>query len=383
MLDRESLLCVVKDALRRSPIVVLIGPRQVGKTTLARALLDPSSPNYFDLEDPLSLSRLDEPRTALESLHGLVVIDEIQRRAELFPVLRVLADRPNQDARFLILGSASGDLLRQSSESLAGRMERIDIPGFTLAEVGAEHRDRLWHRGAFPRSFLAATPADSAVWRKQFMQTLLERDFPQWGVRVPAVALRRFWTMLAHYHGQTWSATEPARALDVSPQTMRRHLDLLTDAMVVRQLAPWHANIAKRQVKAPKVYIRDSGILHGLLGLDTEQAVLSHPRLGASWEGFAIEQVLATQPHDEAYFWATHQDAEIDLILRRGDRLFGVECKRADAPRVTPSIRIALEDLPLERVAIVYPGNRRVALADRVELVPVSALAGSVALFDQ
>lgn len=382
MLDRESLLRVVKDALRRSPLVVLIGPRQVGKTTLARALLDPSSPNYFDLEDPLSLSRLDEPRTALESLQGLVVIDEIQRRADLFPVLRVLADRPDHDARFLILGSASGDLLRQSSESLAGRMERIDIPGFTLAEVGAEQQDRLWHRGAFPRSFLAATPTDSAVWRKQFMQTLLERDFPQWGVRVPAVALRRFWTMLAHYHGQTWSATEPARALDVSPQTMRRHLDLLTDAMVVRQLAPWHANIAKRQVKAPKVYIRDSGLLHALLGLDTEQAVLSHPKLGASWEGFAIEQVLATQPHDEAYFWATHQDAEIDLILRRGDRLFGVECKRADAPRVTPSIRIALEDLPLERVAIVYPGSRRVTLADRVELVPVSALAESVALFD-
>jgi uncharacterized protein len=383
MLHRESLLRLVQDALRRSPVVVLIGPRQVGKTTLARALLDPSSPNYFDLEDPLSLSRLDEPLTALESLHGLVVIDEIQRRADLFPVLRVLADRPDHDARFLILGSASGDLLRQSSESLAGRMERIDIPGFTLAEVGAEHQDRLWHRGAFPRSFLAATPTDSAVWRRQFMQTLLERDFPQWGVRVPAIALRRFWTMLAHYHGQTWSATEPARALDVSPQTMRRHLDLLTDAMVVRQLAPWHANLAKRQVKAPKVYIRDSGILHALLGLDTEQAVLSHPRLGASWEGFAIEQVLATQPHDEAYFWATHQDAEIDLILRLGDRLFGVECKRADAPRVTPSIRIALEDLALERVAVVYPGHRRVALADRVELVPVSALAGSVALFNR
>jgi uncharacterized protein len=382
MLPRESLLRHIRDALRRSPIVVLIGPRQVGKTTLARSLLDPSSPNYFDLEDPLSLSRLDEPRTALESLRGLVVIDEIQRRPDLFPVLRVLADRPDHDARFLILGSASGELLRQSSESLAGRVERIDIPGFTLADVGAERQDLLWHRGAFPRSFLADTPADSAVWRKQFMQTLLERDFPQWGVRVPAAALRRFWTMLAHYHGRTWNATEPARALDVSPQTMRRHLDLLTDAMVVRQLAPWHANLAKRQVKAPKVYIRDSGVLHALLGLDTEQAVFSHPRLGASWEGFAIEQVLATQPHDEAYFWATHQDAEIDLILRRGDRLFGVECKRADAPRVTPSIRIALDDLPLERIAVLYPGNRRVTLADRVELVPLSTLAGSEHLFD-
>ena len=268
-------------------------------------------------------------------------------------MLRVLVDRRDRPARFLILGSASGDLLRQSSESLAGRMERIEIGGFSLRGGRCESpRPALWRRGGFPRAFLARTEADSLAWRRGFIQTLLERDLPQWGVRVPATALLRFWTMVAHYHGQTWNATEPARALGVSPTTTRRYLDLLTDALMVRQLQPWHANLGKRQVKSPKVYVRDSGLLHQLLGLETEKALLSHPKIGASWEGFVIEQVLAIEPHDEAFFWATHQGAEIDLILRRGDRLFGVECKRADAPRLTPSIRIALDDLGLERVAV-------------------------------
>ncbi len=381
MLNRDAIFAAIRDALARNPVVVLLGPRQVGKTTLARMLLPESSPNYFDLEDPLSLARLEEPRTALESLTGLVVIDEIQRRPDLFPVLRVLADRSHSETRFLILGSASGDLFRQSAESLPGRMERVLVPGFLVSEVGAADVERLWQRGGFPRSFLAADDTASVTWRKHFMQTLVERDFPQWGVRVPATALLRFWTMLAHHHAQTWNATAPARALDVSPQTVRRHLDLLTDAMVVRQLHPWHANLAKRQVKAPKVYVRDSGLLHTLLGLDTERAVLSHPKLGASWEGFAIEQVLATEPHDEACFWATHQGAEIDLVLRRGQRLYGVECKRADAPRMTPSIKTALHDLKLERVAIVYPGAKRVMLNDRVELVPIGTLTEPGAIF--
>lgn len=219
------------------------------------------------------------------------------------------------------------------------------------------------------------------AWRKQFIQSLLERDFPQWGVRVPAVALLRFWTMVAHYHGQIWNAAEPARALGVNPSTMRRYLDLLTDALVLRQIQPWYANLRKRQVKSPKVYVRDSGLLHQLLGLETEKAVLSHPKLGASWEGFVIEQVLATEPHDEAWFWATHQGAGIDLLLRRGDRLLGVECKRADAPRLTPSIRIALEDLGLDRVAIVYPGARRYSLSEAVAAVPLATLAKPGGLF--
>jgi len=378
---RKALLEHIRTALARNPVAVLTGPRQSGKTTLARELLSEDSPNYFDLEDPVSLARLEEPRTALEPLKGLVVIDEVQRRPDLFPVLRVLADRRPGAGQFLILGSASGELLRQSAETLAGRMERIEIGGFSLVELGADAADALWHRGGFPRAYLAKSERDSMAWRKQFIQTLLERDFPQWGVRVPATALLRFWTMVAHYHGQIWNAAEPARALGVSPSTMRRHLDLLTDALVLRQLQPWHANLGKRQVKSPKVYVRDSGLLNQLLGLETEKALLSHPKLGASWEGFVIEQVLATEPHDEAWFWATHQGAEIDLLLRRGDRLLGVECKRADAPRLTPSIRIALEDLELERVSIVYPGAKRYPLGDRVAAVPLAALSKPGTLF--
>jgi predicted AAA+ superfamily ATPase len=260
-------------------------------------------------------------------------------------------------------------------------MERIEIGGFTLAELGAPAADRLWRRGAFPRAWLAGSERDSVTWRKQFIQALLERDLPQWGVRVPAVALLRFWTMLAHYHGQIWNAAEPGRALGVSPSTTRRYLDLLTDALVLRRLQPWHANLGKRQVKSPKIYVRDSGLLHRLLGLDSEKALLTHPKLGASWEGFVIEQVLAVEAHDEAWFWATHQGAEIDLLLRRGDRLLGVEVKRADAPRLTSSIRIAVEDLGLERVVVVYPGARRDPLGDSVEAVPLSALATPASLF--
>lgn len=380
-IPRPRLLSRIEAALARSPVVVLTGPRQSGKTTLARQLLAEDSPGYFDLEDPASLARLDEPMTALRPLTGLVVIDEVQRRPDLFPVLRVLADRDDRNARFLILGSASGDLLRQSSESLAGRVEHLTVGGFTVDELGADAIDRLWRRGALPRAYLAATDADGAVWRKQFIQTLLERDLPQWGVRVPAVALQRFWAMLAHYHGQTWNAAEPARALGVSPTTCRRYLDLLTDALVIRQLQPWLANLKKRQVRSPKVYVRDSGLLHQLLGVDTEKALLEHPRVGASWEGFVIEQVLASQAHDEAWFWGTQQGAEIDLILRRGDRLYGVECKRADAPRLTRSIRIAREDLRLAAVAILYPGTRRYPLDDDVEAVPVAELAQAGDLF--
>ena len=382
IIARRTIVKRIEAAIARAPVTVLTGPRQSGKTTLAREFQAEDSVNYFDLEDPVSLSRLEEPRTALEPLEGLVVIDEIQRRPELFPVLRVLVDRRERSARFLILGSASGDLLRQSSESLAGRVERIEIGGFTLEELGSKAARKLWRRGGFPLAYLARSEQDSLAWRKQFIQTLLERDLPQWGVRVPAVALLRFWTMVAHYHGQAWNATEPARALGVNPSTTRHYLDLLTDALVLRQLQPWHANLGKRQVKSPKVYVRDSGLLHQLLGLDSEKSLLSHPKLGASWEGFVIEQVLAGEPHDEAWFWATHQGAEIDLLLRRGDRLFGVECKRADAPRITPSIRIAVADLGLERVAVVYPGTTRYPLSDRVEAVPLATLAEPGLLFD-
>ncbi len=381
-IERPALNKALQDAFQRASIVVLIGPRQCGKTTLAREWLSESSPGYFDLEDPVSLARLAEPMTALGPLRGLVVIDEIQRRPDLFPVLRVLADRRDHPARFLILGSASGDLMQQSSESLAGRMERITMGGFNLTELGKGALTDLWRRGGFPLAYLAPSEQDSLSWRKQFVQTLLERDLPQWGVRTPAAALLRFWTMLAHYHAQIWNAAEPARTLGVTPSTCRRYLDLLSDAQMVRQLQPWHTNLKKRQVKAPKIYVRDSGLLHQLLGIHSEKALHDHPKLGASWEGFAIEQVLASEPHDESWFWATHQGAEIDLILRCGDRLLGVEIKRADAPRITPSIRTALEDLNLERVAVVYPGSTRYPLGDQVEAVPIATLATPHSLFD-
>jgi len=380
MILRPSLVSALQRALARSRVVVLTGPRQCGKTTLARELLPADSVNYFDLEDPASLARLEEPMTALGPLRGLVVIDEVQRRPDLFPVLRVLVDRRGAPARFLLLGSASGDLLRQTAESLAGRLERVTMGGFALSEVGEAAEQQLWLRGGFPLSYLAKGEAGSLAWRRSFIQTLLERDFPQWGVRVPAAALRRFWTMLAHYHGQIWNAAEPARALGVSESTMRRHLDLLTDALMIRQLQPYLANLSKRQVKAPKIYVRDSGLLHQLLGIGSLKGMLSHPKVGASWEGFAIEQLLASEPHDEAYFWATHQGAEIDLILRRGSALFGVECKRSDAPRMTPSIRNALEELGLKRVLVLYPGAKRYPLATGVEAVPLGALAGGRSL---
>ncbi|MBM1004353.1 MAG: ATP-binding protein, partial [Desulfofustis sp. PB-SRB1] len=323
MIQRISLLNTIDRAIERSRVVVLTGPRQCGKTTLARELLDVESINYFDLEDPASLARLDEPMTALKPLEGLIVIDEIQRRPELFPILRVLADRAHSPARFLILGSASGDLMRQTSESLAGRLERVEMGGFSMYELGLQAEQDLWLRGGFPLSYLAQSDADSISWRRNFILSLLERDLPQWGVRVPAAALHRFWGMLAHYHGQTWNAADPARSLGVSEPTIRRYLDLLTDAFIVRQLRPYHANLRKRQVKSPKVYIRDSGLLHHLLGVQSMRSLLMHPKMGASWEGFVIEQVLRVEPYDEHFFWATHQGAEIDIILRRGDDLLG------------------------------------------------------------
>lgn len=378
---RTRLIERIRSALGRRPVVVITGPRQCGKTTLAREFLDPRSPGYLDLEDPRARALLEQPMTALEARRGLVVIDEVQRAPDLFPLLRVLADRRPAPARFLLLGSASGDLLSRSSESLAGRVEHIRMGGFTLEEVGESRAEVLWQRGAFPDAMLARSEDDSVRWRRSFVDTLVERDLPQWGVRVSATAMRRFWTMVAHFHGQTWSNADPARSLGVSEPTVRRYLDLLTDALVVRQLQPWHANLRKRQVKSPKVYVRDSGLLHELLGIEDRNGLLLHPKLGASWEGFAIEQVLAGEEHTDAAFWATHQGAEIDLVLQRRGKLFGVECKRVDAPTLTPSIRTALTDLGLEHVAVVYPGNRRYRIADRVEAVPLTALARPGSLF--
>ena len=370
MIPRTRLLNHLKSALRRSPSVSLLGPRQSGKTTLARTLLAPDSENYFDLERPTGLRRLEDPETSLGDLRGLVVIDEVQRRPDLFPILRVLIDRPRSPARFLLLGSASPALLRQSSESLAGRIEVIETAGFALEEVGQRHSAKLWLRGGFPRSFVATSESRSFTWREEFIRTFLEQDLPQLGMRIPSPQLHRFWTMLAHYHGQLWNAAEPARSLGLSQPTVRSYLDLMTSAYMIRQLQPWHENLSKRQVKAPKIYVRDSGLLHALLGLRTRRDLLTHPKLGASWEGFVIEQLLHAAAPDQAYFWATHQGAEIDLLMLRGSRRIGVEIKRSDAPSLTPSMRIALDDLRLNKLWIVYPGLQRYDLNNKVTAIP-------------
>lgn len=375
MIDRTHLRQIVQKKLEANRVVALIGARQCGKTTLAREFVSPDSVNYFDLEDPLSLALLDQPMTALQDLAGLVVIDEVQRRPELFSVLRVLVDRTPLPARFLILGSASPELLRQSSESLAGRISTISMSGFSLEEVGSQAQSTLWRRGGFPLSFTAPSEEASLEWRRDFVRTFLERDIPQFGFNIPSTSLFRFWSLLAHYHGQVWNAAEAARTLNVSEGTARRYVDLLQDLFMVRLLQPWHANLGKRQVKSPKVYIRDTGLLHALLGIRTEQELLLHPRSGASWEGFVIEEIIKATAPDEVYFWGTHSGAELDLLVIKDGKKIGVECKRVDAPRLTPSMLAAMNDLDLSTLMVIYPGAKRYVLAEGIRTVPLSSLA--------
>ena len=377
MIKRTKYIEQIKTALGRSRAVALLGPRQCGKTTLARELVDIKSPNYFDLEDPSSLISLTDPKTALEPLKDIVVIDEVQKRPDLFPVLRVLLDRSPSPAKFLILGSASPDLLRQSSESLAGRLEIVEIEGFGLQEVGRAKASRRWQRGGFPLSFLAKNDADSYAWRKSFVNSFLERDLREHGIDIPSVTLHRFWTMLAHSHGQIWNAAPIATSLGISEPTIRKYLDIFTGVFMVRQLQPWHANIKKRQVKSPKVYIRDTGILNFLLGLRSPEEVLRHPVCGSSWEGFVIEEIIRCVDPDDSYFWATHNGAEIDLIFSKGGKMFGVEIKRADAPTLTPSMRHALEDLKLEKISVIYPGQKKYSIHKKVNVIPLDKVMGN------
>ncbi len=372
MIARKTEEGWIRAALKRSRVVALLGARQSGKTTLARTFVPPGSLNYFDLEDRASLARLDEPDLALRPLRGLVVIDEVQRRPDIFPLLRVLADRKPLPARFLILGSAAPELLRQSSETLAGRLETIPLEGFRLGDLGMSAQTRHWLRGGFPLSYTARTEADSLVWRRQFLHTFLERDMPQLGTTIPAAALQRFWNMIAHYHGQIWNAAELARALAVNESTVRRYLDLMTGVFMIRQLQPWFENLGKRQVKAPKIYVRDSGLLHALLGITSQRDLEHHPKVGASWEGYAVEEILKAARPDEAYFWATHNGAELDLLLFCRGRRIGVECKRTDAPTLTRSMRIAMEDLKLDELRVVYPGDKRYPLGKNIEAVPLA-----------
>lgn len=373
MIDRQRHRTALATLLDQFPVVGLLGARQVGKTTLARRLVErwDGPVTLFDLEDPTDRARLEDPKLALEPLEGLVVIDEVQHAPDLFPLLRVLVDRPGNSARFLVLGSASPDLLRQSSETLAGRIAYHELPPLQLDEVGSDARETLWLRGGFPRSFLAEDEERSLRWRQSFVRTFLERDLPQLGVNVPATTMQRFWTMVAHYHGDRWNASEIGRGLGVTGPAVRRYLDTLTDSLVVRQLAPWFENLGKRQVRAPKVYVTDSGLLHALLGLDTAEHLLGHPKVGASWEGFAMTEVvrLLAVPWDRCYYWATHQGAELDLLVLSGGKRLGFEFKRTSAPRATRSMHSALEDLKLDRLSVIYPGDRRFPLHERVEAV--------------
>lgn len=374
MIQRLSVLTRISNVFRVHPVAALLGPRQCGKTTLARMMAEQEPCTYFDLEDPVDVRRLSAPMTALEGLTGLVVIDEVQRRPELFELLRVLADRPGNTARFLILGSASPYLIKGVSESLAGRLGFIDLSGFDLQEVGKEHREHLWLRGGFPRSFLADDDSTSMLWRGSFIRTFLERDIPQFGISIPAETLRRFWTMAAHYHGQVWNAAQFARSLGTSENTARRYLDILSGAYMVRILHPWFENTRKRQVKAPKVYIRDSGILHALLQMSTLDDLHAHPKLGASWEGFALEQVITAFDTRDTYFWATHAGAELDLLVMASGKRYGVEFKYADAPGVTRSMHVAVEDLALERLWVIYPGRREYPLSDKIFVIPIESV---------
>lgn len=374
MIDRPFYIEKLSTALRRSPVVALLGPRQCGKTTLARIFGLERKSTHFDLESQPDLQRLQNPEMVLGSLEGIVILDEIQRLPELFNVLRVLVDRPERTTRFLILGSASPDLVKNVSETLAGRIEFIELSGFDVGETGADSWQALWLRGGFPRSYLADSDDDSLAWREGFLHTFLERDIPQLGITIPSAAMRRFWTMLAHYHGQLWNASELARSMGLTDKTVRSYLDILTGTFMVHQLQPWHENIGKRQVKSPKIYLRDSGILHALLNIADMHSLWGHPRVGASWEGFALSQFTQIVRPAQLFFWSTYRGAEIDLFFLHRGRRYGAEFKFNEAPKITKSMRTALNDLDLEHLWVIYPGQHHYAVDKKVSVWPLRQL---------
>lgn len=382
MIERVHHLAEASRLLDEFPVVALIGARQVGKTTLARAIgAQRNGPvQHFDLEDPRTEARFASPMLALEGLTGLVVLDEVQRHPELFPVLRVLADRPGVPARFLILGSASPELLQHSAESLAGRIAYHELPGFDLTETGAASVDSLWLRGGFPKSLLAGSEPASVRWRKEFIRSYLERDIPALGFRLPPATLRRFWSMLAHYHGQTWNGSELARAFGVTERTVRHYLDILAATFMARILPPWHENLGKRQVKAPKVYLADSGILHGLLDIASPEALRNHPKVGASWEGFALHQVVRrlNVGWDACHYWKLHSGAELDLLVQSDGRRLGFEFKFSDTPRLTPSMHSALEHLCLDRLYVVHAGRDSFQLTENIAALPLADIGSAI-----
>lgn len=375
MIKRSVYLEKLSAALARSPIAAILGPRQCGKTTLARLFGGDKKADYFDLESQPDVQRLQNPEMVLGSLEGLVILDEIQNMPGLFNTLRVLVDRPGKSTQFLILGSASPHLVKNVSETLAGRVEFIELSGFDIQETGVDDWQTLWLRGGFPRSFLARSDEDSLAWREGFVKTFLERDIPQLGITIPAVAMRRFWTMLAHYHGQMWNASEFARSMGLTDKTVRSYLDILSGTFMVHQLQPWHANIGKRQVKSPKIYLRDTGLLHALLSISDMQSLWSHPRVGASWEGFALNQFLQILSPAQHFFWSTYSGAELDLLFLHRGRRYGVEFKFNEAPKATRSMRVAIDDLQLDQLWIIYPGKHRYPVDEKVKIWPLQQIS--------
>jgi len=384
MIKRKAEENIIAGLLKKYPVVGLIGARQVGKTTLSRVIAknSPSRSTVFDLENPEDLARLSEPMLALKNLEGLVIIDEVQKVPNIFQTIRVLADRSKKKARFLILGSASPELLKQSAQSLAGRIIYHELGGFSLDEVGEKDSEKLWLRGGFPKSFTLRSLNDSLDWRRSFIKTYLERDIPQLGISVSSQTLRRFWNMLAHYHAQTWNASEFARSFGVADTTIRHYLDILSSTFVVYQLAPWHENISKRQVKSPKVYLSDSGILHTLLNIRTKEDLLSHPKLGASWEGFIINQIrhILRVDREECYFWATHAGAEMDLLIVRGRKRIGFEIKFTSSPKITPSMKIALDDLKLSQLFVIHAGDKSYPMDSKIYAIASRNLVNELKL---
>jgi len=374
MIPRPEPIRQIETSFQIHPVTALLGPRQCGKTTLARFIAEQEPSTVFDLENPVDIQRLSAPMQALKDLSDLVIIDEVQRKPELFELLRVLVDRSRQNARFLLLGTASPHLVKGVSESLAGRIGFVDLTGFQLWEVGVQHRDRLWIRGGLPIAFLADSEPDSIQWRESFIRTFLERDIPQLGITIAAETLRRFWTMVAHYHGQVWNAAEFARSLGTAENTARRYLDILAGAYMVRVLPPWFENLKKRQVKAPKIYIRDSGLVHSLLQVSTLADLQGHPKIGASWEGFALEHIIHVFRTRDAYFWATHAGAELDLMVTIAGKRHGFEFKYTDAPGRKRSMHIAIEDLDLEHLWVIYPGDQKYALDDKITAIPLEEI---------
>ena len=369
MIPRKRYIESLKNAVKRAPVTGLLGPRQCGKTTLAHMLAGRENCHYLDLESPSDLARLENPQLFLESLKGLVIIDEIQQRPDIFPVLRVLSDRKGRPVKFLILGSASPSLIKQASESLAGRIEFIELGGFDMEETGNRNMQKLWLRGGFPRSFLARSNNDSFAWRENFIRTFLQRDIPQLGITIPASALRRFWIMLAHYHGQIWNASELGRSLGLTDKTVRHYLDILTETYMVRQLQPWYENIAKRQVKSPKIYLRDSGLFHSLMSIPDRKTLWAHPKIGASWEGFMLEQTLRRIPSPDVYFWATHGGAEIDLVVMAKGKRYGIEFKWSERPALTKSIHTVKQDISPEKIWIISPVKHTYEIDKQVMVV--------------